>query len=329
MQPKVSIVVPMYNTAPYMEKCLNSLLSQTLEEIEILCVDDASPDNSSQIVKDYQTVDNRVQLLTHDINLGQGGARNTGIANARSNYIANVDCDDWVDTTMMEALYVATEGETVDIVACGFDRVSENGDLISEHGYEEELIDSSDTRENIFELLNPAIWNKLFKKSLCTDNNIKFPNYLSFEDLATTPRLVAESNKVRKIKARPYKYRIRDNSVMASYTLKHVLDCIQAFSVLQNYLVKRNLLDRYQVEFRDTVNKHLRFRVNGLMRSGMSEELIEMHLKQIAYLKWSFLENGKTIDAMDTVGLKKSIITDYSLLDYDENDTVSRRQDVA
>ena len=133
--------------------------------------------------------DSRIKLLSHERNFGQGGARNTGIAQASANYIANVDCDDWIDIDMIETLYTHSECETVDIVCCGWKRVSENGELLDVRGRPPARHINTHNTVNIFDVLNPAVWNKLIRKNLLLNNDIRFPHYLAFEDLATTPRI--------------------------------------------------------------------------------------------------------------------------------------------
>ena len=117
-KPKVSIVVPIYNVEQYLEECVDSLLNQTLKEIEIILVDDGSPDRCGEIVDSYAAKDNRV-VAVHQKNLGYSKAVNCGIKLARGEYIGIIESDDWVEPTMYEKLYRRADG-SVDIVKCGF-----------------------------------------------------------------------------------------------------------------------------------------------------------------------------------------------------------------
>lgn len=272
MKPLVSVIIPLYNTDAYLEKCLNSVCGQSLQDIEIICVDDCSPDRSAEIVSDMALTDKRISLIRHEKNLGQGGARNTGVRAASANYVGSVDGDDWIDAEMFQTLYDATQGETVDLVCCGWKLVDESGEIISQQGRKPGVHDNRNDTLDIFEVLNPALWNKLIRKSLITEHQIEFPHYLCFEDLATTPRLVSKSNSVTVIEDRLYNYLRRENSQVVSYSSKQVYDYIEAFSILRKYLIENNLLDHYFKEFCGMIQKHLNYYSRSVMNSNLENE---------------------------------------------------------
>ncbi len=117
-EPKVSVVLPVYNVAAYLPKCLESLLNQTLKEIEIICVNDCSPDNSLEILKQYAAKDNRIKIIDQT-NTGPGVARNNGIKAATGEYVGFVDPDDWAEPEMFAKMYTAAIEQNADIVECG------------------------------------------------------------------------------------------------------------------------------------------------------------------------------------------------------------------
>ena len=102
--PKISIIIPVYNVEKYLRECLDSCVNQTLENIEIICVDDASPDNSIKILEEYQAKDSRIRIFRHEENKNLGAARNTGLANATGEYVWFVDSDDYIELNMVEEL---------------------------------------------------------------------------------------------------------------------------------------------------------------------------------------------------------------------------------
>ena len=296
---------------------MRSVLEQSFESLEVICVDDVSPDDSSDIVARLASSDSRIKLVRHESNLGQGGARNTAIALSQGEYIANVDSDDWMKPNMLEVMYQATNKETIDIVCCGYDRVNAADELIREYLPESELFDNTGNTVDIFELLNPALWNKLFRKSLCTSNNIKFPNYLNYEDLATTPRLVCEANYIQTIEDKLYNYVSRENSVVSTYSSKHMLDCFEAFTVLRKYLNEKKLLEHYYSAFLAMMDKHLRFRINSLLKSNLSAEQKSSHLRYYIFLKWSFLQNSGIVESMGQEELRQTALS-TSLMGYEK-----------
>lgn len=118
MLPKVSVVVPIYNVEKYLKQCVDSLLNQTLKDIEIILVDDGAKDGSGKIVDEYKNKFTNVKVI-HQANGGLGPARNTGIENATGEYIAFVDGDDWVQSNMYEKLYATAQKSNSDIVVSG------------------------------------------------------------------------------------------------------------------------------------------------------------------------------------------------------------------
>lgn len=126
---KVSIIVPVYNTEAYLERCLKSLVNQTLKDIEIICIDDGSKDNSVAILKKYSQLDKRIKIIEQE-NLGVSVARNNGLKLATGEYIGFVDSNDWIDLDFYEKLYNAAKKYDADISACGIKRLHINGNII-------------------------------------------------------------------------------------------------------------------------------------------------------------------------------------------------------
>jgi glycosyltransferase involved in cell wall biosynthesis len=238
MKPIVSVIVPIYKTEKYLEKCLESIINQTLHEIEIICVDDCSPDRSATIVEEYSRRDNRISLIKHTENLGLGGARNTAIRASRADYIASVDSDDFILPTMIEKLWSATENGLYDVVVCGFESVDEYDIHISYNRPKARVIHNDNNEINIFNITNPAFWNKIWRRSLYVDNSIFFPQRVHYQDFATTPRILSKSRKIRFIDDVLYKYLIRPGSATYSMSAKHIIDYLKVFEVLRNFLVR-------------------------------------------------------------------------------------------
>ena len=127
---KVSVIIPVYNVEEYLNECLDSVVNQTLPDIEIICVNDASPDSSATILEEYAKKDNRIKIITHEHNQGLGPARNTGVAHATSPYIAFVDSDDYIAPNMVEKLFELIVSNNAEMAMCGIAKVSETGLLI-------------------------------------------------------------------------------------------------------------------------------------------------------------------------------------------------------
>ena len=125
--PLVSVIVPIYNTAEYLEECLDSLISQTLEDIEIICVEDKSSDDCLKILKEYSKKDDRIVLIENDSNQGQSISRNNGLKVAKGEYVAFLDSDDWIDRNTYEQLYKFAKDNDHDLVVFNALRFNDEG----------------------------------------------------------------------------------------------------------------------------------------------------------------------------------------------------------
>lgn len=126
---KVSVIIPVYNVEAYLRQCLDSVVNQTLREIEIICVDDGSTDKSAAILKEYAAKDGRIKVLTQS-NTGAGAARNAGIARATGEWITFCDADDWIEPDAIEKMVAAAQREDADCVCCGMIRDNVDGKSI-------------------------------------------------------------------------------------------------------------------------------------------------------------------------------------------------------
>lgn len=180
----VSIIVPIYRAEKYLDKCIKSLLAQTMLNIEIILVDDGSPDSSGQICDDYARMDQRVKVI-HQKNSGVSKARNHGIALATGEYIGFVDSDDWVSPNMYKILYLAGKAHHCDVVSCDFaycfeDRAGWRMIEEKQPFPHQETICHADFLEHIYlpvikGQIFTALWNKIYAKSLLVENAITFP----------------------------------------------------------------------------------------------------------------------------------------------------------
>jgi glycosyltransferase involved in cell wall biosynthesis len=181
---KLSIIVPFYNVEKYFAKCLTSLTKQTLQDMEIILVDDCSPDGSLAIAEKFAKHDSRIQIIRHTQNLHLGGARNTGLASAKGEYIWFVDSDDWVlFSSAASDLIEIAETESTDILVFSFVRVKQG----------EEWLYSSSQQHTITQPAQPAFlpiqtqgghyaWNKIFKRAFLQVNDCVFLTHTVYED---------------------------------------------------------------------------------------------------------------------------------------------------
>lgn len=214
-KPIVSVIVPVYNVSAFLPGCLESLLGQTLREIEVLCVDDASADDSANVVLSFQETDDRVRLL-RQTHAGVSAARNLGLANAKGKYVTFVDADDWVESTMLDTMVSRAEADGCDMVVCsaqvhfqdGSQRSSLERALTADNG-----LWQREREADIWNCLGrngswPFVWNKLYRKELLREHGIGFSSRLSLgEDGAFLVLLWQYAQRIAFIGEKLYHYR--------------------------------------------------------------------------------------------------------------------------
>ena len=210
---KVSVVIPVYNAQNYLNRCLDSIINQTLKELEIITVNDGSTDDSLNILNRYKIQDNRIKIIDQK-NSGTGIARNNGIKIAKGEYITFIDADDTIEETMIEKLYKKILQEQSDMVVCNINRVdSKLGKKIGTRVYSD--IDKVTFFKYILSFQYKSfVWAKLYKKSLFLTNNILFPPELKHnEDNATFFKFVYYAKKVTFLKEYLYNWMIVENDL--------------------------------------------------------------------------------------------------------------------
>ena len=240
--PKVSVIVPFYNVEGYIEKCLDTLVNQTLEDIEIILVNDGSKDNSILIAKKFlENYPKKIVYLEKE-NGGLSDARNFGIPYAKGEYIAFLDSDDYVEKNMYEEMYALAKKENSDMVQCNFywEYIDKNkkkiGDM-QKYSNKKELI----TKGRV------EAWNKLIKREILENEEIRFPKGLRYEDVEFTYKLAPYLEKVSFIDKPFIHYIQRQNSISNSQNERTA----EIFDILDNvikYYKEKNIYEEYKNE---------------------------------------------------------------------------------
>ncbi|WP_407431826.1 glycosyltransferase [Methanobrevibacter sp.] len=253
---KVSIIVPVYNTGNYLEECLDSIVNQSLKDIEIICVNDGSTDNSLKILEEYAKKDSRVKILTIE-NSGLSIARNVGIKHANGKYIGFVDSDDFVNEYMFEKLYVSCELNNLDLSICKislFDNVTgkfyddmEYYNLSVFENLEKDVFNADDTTSFTCDIVVNA-YNKLYRKSLLEDNSIEFPPHLIFEDEVFFIKSYLLAQRISVVNEFLYYYRInRDGSISYLDKENNYVDMVYVYKKEREFFKQVNKYSEYKV----------------------------------------------------------------------------------
>lgn len=252
---KISIIVPVYNTAKYLDKCIQTLIKQTLEDIEIIFIDDGSEDNSVEILKNYAKNDKRISILKQN-HKRQGAARNYGLSIAQGEYIGFVDSDDWVELDMFEKLYYQAKETDSDIVMCSMNTFEDGTNKIIVNTYNtldifnqkffENSFTSQDTLNFIFNI-SVSPYNKIYRKSLIAKNNIKFPENIYFEDNAFFFKSWLNAKKISLLNQKLYQY--RKSTASTTKSDKNKLDIFRTLDLTKNILEENNYYNRLKTDY--------------------------------------------------------------------------------
>ena len=238
---KVSVIVPVYNVEKYIDKCLNSLVKQTLKDIEIIVVNDGSPDNSQKIIDKY--VDKYPDKIKSYIkeNGGQGSARNLGLEYASGEYISFIDSDDWLDLDALEEMYLLAKKEKSDVVIC---------DMIDHYiieNKEEKNIYHNCTKYNSVYEVTPSASNKIFKREII--GNLRFIPKIWYEDFNFTTKVLLNTNKISTISRGYYHCNCGHISTMNNNNSLKNLDILIAVDDIIEYLKDNDKYDQNLVSY--------------------------------------------------------------------------------
>lgn len=238
---KVSIIVPVYNVEKYLRKCLDSLINQTLKEIEIICINDGSTDKSLEILEEYKNRDSRIILLNQE-NSGQSVARNRGIEIAKGEYIGFVDPDDWIDLDYYEKLYNAASTNDTDIAVGGIIRVTGIKKKKFLNFEKETLTDNANLKFELCDVPEKSyVCNKIYKTQKLKEINLKFEEGRIFEDCIFTPQALFFLEKMVTVPNIYYYYLRRGNSTVKQRSEKANADNVYAHKKANDFIKEHNI----------------------------------------------------------------------------------------
>lgn len=261
---KVSVIVPVYNVEDYLDRCLDSLVRQTLEEIQIIVVNDGSPDRSQDIIDAYvQRYPEKVIGLTKP-NGGLSDARNFGIPYAQGEYIGFVDSDDYLDVTMYEKLYNKAVEADADIVTCGYYGVNEQTDNYRYFQKGNMLQFGVSLRENPKLLYTnaPYAWNKIYRRKLFLDTGIRFPKGKIYEDIATIYPLMLYANRIAKVDEALYYYILQRKGAITATFSNSILQMYESLAIMNEHYIRAGAFETFEdvLGFINLKHTILRFR---------------------------------------------------------------------
>ncbi|MCL2807144.1 MAG: glycosyltransferase [Coriobacteriia bacterium] len=251
---KVSVVMPVYNAERFLRECLNSVIGQTLKDIEIICVDDASSDKSPAILSVYAKLDKRIKVLTHNSTQYAGVARNKGLMEAKGKYLVFWDADDFFEPDALEKMYLQCEKDEADICVCAgrvYNMVLRQ--LVSAHHYldlsalpSELPFAAMDHPEAALRFTNPAPWNKMFNREFIKKEGIEFQNLRSSNDVFFTYAALAVAKRITVVDRILINYRSGTTHSLQETNAQSPFCFYEALLHLREWLTERQLMNAYE-----------------------------------------------------------------------------------
>lgn len=286
---KLSVVVPVYNDALHVKNCIESLINQSLKDIQILIINDASTDGTNQVIKDYQEQYSNIIVYNHDTNMGTGEARNTGLKYANSQYIAFLDSDDWLDSNTYINIIRELENDNSDIAICGIKTEFESPyNSILRYNYPCKNVISGNFALKLLCSINSQdiyisslVGNKVFNRDFLINNNIKFPQLSLFEDDYFMFISLLCAKNISIVPKVFHHYYQRESSAMHTMS-KTQIDCfIKVFKEIRDYLIINKIFENKSKEYYSFLDKCLSSLLNIIFSC---EQKLSMQQKYLIYL---------------------------------------------
>jgi glycosyltransferase involved in cell wall biosynthesis len=282
MDVKVSVIIPVYNAEKYLDKCLKSVVEQTLREIEIICVDDGSTDESLSILHGYEKADDRIRIITQE-NAGAGAARNRGMLEAKGEYLSFLDADDFFEPDMLFLAYAKANEEKAQVLVFGSDRYREDEDEFKEVSWTIRRQALPPYRpmnyltftDNVFKVFVGWAWDKIFERKFVKEQGLLFQEQRTSNDLLFVFTAIVAAERIEVID-KVLAHQRRDNPDSLSNTRERSWQCFyEALLALRKSLKKRGFYDELEQDF---INYALHFSLWNLntIRGEKKKSLYKM-----------------------------------------------------
>lgn len=300
----ISVVVPVYNTSKYLEQCISSILNQTFENLEIICIDDGSTDNSLEILEKLAAQDKRLSVIHRDSASGSAAVpRNMGLKYAKGKYIIFLDSDDYFDLQMLEKMYVCAEEKNADLVMCDNYVVSSmdgsikkcEGELHHRYIKQKDVFSYKDITDTIFQISNASVWDKLILRDLLVQYQLEFQeNVPILDDIYFVNALLVLSNRIFILDEKLVFYRETRPGGQTAAIAKHKDSIYLSFQRLNSYLMENRLYDSVKKSLQNWTLDTLMWWYYSVKEYKTAEELFLLYkncyLKKLGLLDMDALD---------------------------------------
>lgn len=298
---KISVIMPVYNASEYLDMAIDSLIKQNFKDIEIICVDDGSTDQSLNILLQYQKRDERIKVLKQE-NQYAGVARNLGMSVAQGKYLAFLDADDYFKADMLQKAYKCAEEEQADIVVFGGEKFRQDikntepfsallrEDLLPE--MTRNSFENTVKMDNLLSFTNPAPWNKLFRKDFVEKHQLKFQACKRFNDAYFVVLAVVLAEKIGIVHENLVLYRTGNEKSLQGSNDESPLQFVDVFTDIKNKLIELNLYDQIRTCFRRISLSTCIYTLESLTNAKAFEQLYE-EMKNNLFRRFDIIDSQR------------------------------------
>lgn len=325
MTPKVSVIVPVYNVENYLRTCLDSIINQTLQEIEIICVDDGSTDNSLKILQEYSNIDKRFKIITQK-NLFAGVARNTGMEIAQGEYYVFLDSDDFFELDLLEKEYEKCRMFNADICICGADKYDmikkkyiKASNLLDLQYVNSEIFNRHTLKEHLYNVTTACPWTKMFSAKFIKQHKLTFQDLPRANDVFFVLSALGLAGRIVSVNEVLVHYRINNSKSLQSNNKKSPGVFLKALEAVQDKLDLDNADEKLKQAFSNVALGHLAYNLRSLEFDRAYEEFLQVKSIVKQYYLSRFYLNNKCYDYFFNKN-DLQYLTDKDIIKLDKND---------
>lgn len=279
----ISVIIPVYNSAEYLEKCLFSVCSQTYGDLEIIIINDGSNDNSDAICVDWKNKDNRIRYFLRE-NQGQGAARNFGVSVAKGEYLTFLDSDDWWDSQFAELMLEMAGKWDADVTLCDINYVNDRETECSAIRFPDDKPLCANDDPDIINRARTFLWGKLYRSSFYKGLGIEQTSGM-FEDLAIVPLIIAKAKRICRV-AKPLHYYLRNRKGSMTDQYKDINELINSLQALKEGFKKHGVFDHYYEALKKLAFSQVRYTIRkfNCLKEDNPNKLAEIKARLFSFM---------------------------------------------
>ena len=284
MEPKVSVIIPVYNAEKYLRECLDSVVGQTLQDIEIICVDAGSTDSSAAIIAEYQAVDSRVVFITDKGRLDAGSARNIGMEYASGKYLSILDADDFFEKEMLEETYKKACSLNADVVVYGAKKFDMRKLKVYDMPWAlkvnkcpgKDVFSPVEMKDHLFNSFQNWTWNKLFSREFIRRNNIAFQSIARTNDMAFVCQALAVAERIAIQPVAYTTYRVAAGGSLQDTNEKQPFAFWDAYKETKNRLETSGVYQLYEKSFCNRILSGYLYNLDTIKNKDTLKEVLSL-----------------------------------------------------